>query len=66
MRKKNLDPIIMMFVVVISLFVFTFIMLSVVPVKNGSGSTKISRFGIFASEVEINNHLTVGDINIIQ
>ena len=66
MKKKNSDPIIMLFVVIISLFLFTFITLSIIPVKSGSGSTRISRFGIFASEVEINNHITVGDINIIQ
>ncbi|MBY8987028.1 MAG: hypothetical protein KGD61_01125 [Candidatus Lokiarchaeota archaeon] len=66
MKKKNSDPFIMLFVVVISLFLFTFIMLSIIPVKSGSGSAKISRFGIFAPEIEINTQVSGGNINIVE
>ena len=66
MKKKNSDPFIMLFVVVISLFLFTFILLSIIPVKSGSGSAKISRFGIFVSEIEINTQVSGGDINIVE
>ena len=64
MKKSELEPLIMIFSVVVALFVATFIISSIIPVKNGSGSIKLSKIGIIASEVEINNQITVGDIKI--
>lgn len=66
MRKKDVEPIILVFGIVIALFMTTFIMLLNIPVKIGSGSTRISRLGKLVSEVEINNQVAAGDINIIE
>ena len=66
MRKKDFRTIILVFGIVIAIFPTTFIILSNIPVKNGTGSFKISRFGKFVSEVEINNQVPVGDIKIIE
>lgn len=66
MRKKDFLTIILVFSIVIAIFPTTFIILSNIPVKNGTGSIKISKFGKFVSEVEINNQVAIGDINIIE
>ena len=66
MRKKYFGTIILVFSIVIALFSITFIIISNIPVKIGTGSIKILKFGKTASEVEINNQVAVGDINIIE
>ncbi len=66
MRNPYFRTIILGFSIVIALFLTTFIILLNIPVKNGTGSIKISRFGKFVSEVEINNQVAGGNINIIE
>jgi len=66
MRKKGFGAIILVCSIVIVSFMTASIIISNIPVKNGAGSIKISRFGKDVSEVEINNQVPVGDINIIE
>ena len=66
MRKKYFGIIILFFSVVIALFPITFNILSSIPVKSGTGSINIFRFRQDISEIEINNQVTVGNINIIE
>jgi len=66
MKKKDFGIIIFFFSIIIALFLSPFIILSNLPVKNGTGSIKISKFGKFVSEVEINNQVSTGHINIIE
>jgi hypothetical protein len=66
MRKRNYGFIILVFSSIIALFLTPYIILSSVPLKNGTGFTSISKFGIFASEVEIYNQIEIGDIKFVE
>ena len=66
MREKHFGIIILYFSIVIALFPITFIIISNLPAKNGTGSINIISSGKDVSEVEIRNQVAAGNINIIE